>query len=259
MSGTTNNNKTIKFGASVRLLKAKGRELLFSGENHISLLLAILAVGVTAALPIAVSGMFYPFVSDGIYTLILLGLEFLFLSPLLTSVSRMSMRMSSGERVRFYEVFDDFSSVRTYLRSIAFSLVETVIFALTLFLAIMVAYFFSNDAAESFGNSIVPLALAAVVGTLSVMLVIFMIRLIPARAIFAMKGKVFSSIKTALKLTRKKTFKIVCIFITLLPLIFISVALVCLPLLIYTAPYMICIYGLATEKLLENNKDDIER
>jgi len=244
---------TKSFKSSCRLIKAKAKELMLTGENHINILLGLIAVSSAAVAPMLICSMLYDQLGDALYTLILLAMEFFFVLPMVFALIGMARAMSKGERVPFSKVFSPYASIKEYLRSIAMSLVATVILVIMMFgVAIVIGSvpsFFEEE------PRIVETAIGAIIGIIATALSVFLaFRLAAMPALLADGNGFWRSVKLSFSVTRKKCLRMLGIMISFLPLTAISVLAVCVPLYVYTLPYLLCVYSVGVDEMINNNE-----
>ena len=99
-----------------RLIKAKAKELMLAGENHINIILALIAVSSSAVAPVIICSMLYDQLGEVLYTVLLLSMEFFLISPMVYALIGMVMAMTRGEKVAFSKVFSPYGSVKEYFR-----------------------------------------------------------------------------------------------------------------------------------------------
>lgn len=239
----------------MRLVKAKAKELMLARENHLLLIFSLIVIGVTEILPQMVFSIIYAFFPYLIVDIALIIVSVLFIAPLLYGVLRISFRLANGEDCTIADLFEAFYSSEDYWRSILAAIVLLVIAAAeTALLAIPVAL------ADTLAGVMTNVWVSDIIGIVGLLGVLFGLLLLNGRMLlFPMlvaKGNgVWRAMELSLSMTRGKTLKILGYSIGFLPLVAVSVILVLVPMVIYTAPYMLCVYAIGVKMMCENNNE----
>lgn len=244
---------TKSFKSSCRLIKAKAKELMLAGENHINILLGLITVSSVAVAPILICSMLYDQLGDMLYILVLLTMELFLVLPMVFALIGMTRDMSKGERVPFSKIFLPYASIKGYLRSFAMSLATTVVLVMIIVGVSVVSMSVSSFFEE--GSKMVETAIGVTIGlavtTLSVLLAL---RLAAMPAFLADGNGFWRSTKLSFSITRKKSLRMLGLMISFIPLTAISVFAVCVPLYVYTLPYLLCVYSVGVDKMINNNE-----
>ena len=238
----------------MRLVKAKAKELMLSGANHLTLIFSLVLIAVSATVPLYVFSLiydFYPYVAVDIAMMVM---EVLVMAPLLFGLVSMSAKMADGEACRPADLFEAFSDFKTYKRSLVFFIVFALILALLVSLVALpfvAAYLMRN--AGMHDALIIAVTVAGVIATAFVSILSFC-RMSIAPILNAKGESVLASIKGSFMLTKKKGIKLVCFALGFIPLVLISVVAVFVPMLIYTAPYLLCVWTVGAKMIMENNE-----
>ena len=245
----------------MRLVKEKAKELMLAGENHLLLIFSLLIIGTTAILPrfiFSVIYAFYPYIAVDIALVVF---TILLIIPLWYGLLRVAWRSANGEKCTITDLFEAFRSFEVYLKSFLIS-VATVIIAAVEVMLILVPIAISETMIDL---AVKPLIADAVgiVGVLAVLLGLLLLnsRIMLFPMLAASGEKVFRSIGRSVKLTKGRAFRLLWYRMCFVPLVIVSVLGVLVPMIIYTAPYMLCAYAIGTKMMLENNNEShiIER
>ena len=238
----------------MRLVNAKAKELMLSGENHLVLIFALIVIGVMAVFPELLLSMIYGFIVYPYADIAMAVLGFFLISPLFYGLLYMVSNMADGERCDLHELFDAFASARRFLRSISLGLALLLTAAISvLLIALPIA---ASEWLEEAGAPQWLAALEGIVGTVMASAVVLLLTcrmsLFPMLAV--KEEGVFRAIARSFVLTKGKTFKLVRYALGFLPLVIVSILAVLVPMLIYTAPYMLCAYAIGVKMICENNE-----
>lgn len=238
----------------MRLVKAKAKELMFAGENHLTLIFSLLLITASAVVPLFVFSLIYEFYPYFVTDVAMLLMELLVVPPMLFGLVSMANKMAEGERCVLTDLFVGFSDFKTYRRSlfsfVAF-LVILVIFACPIAVPFVVAHLMRS---ASVGEGLI-LAEMIVGVVITSPLSIWLFCRMSIAPILNVKGEgVFRSTKRSFILTRKKGIKLVCFALRFIPLLFVSIVAVFVPMLIYTAPYLLCVWAVGAKMICENNE-----
>lgn len=240
----------------MRFVKSEAKELMLAGENHLLLIFSILIVGVTAVVPQYLFGLIYMFFPYAFVDKLLLALTCILEAPFVYGLLRIAMRISNGERCTLADLFEAYSSIGEFWRSLVLvasvilvSCIET--FAIALPIAV------ANVLKSSATTSELAATVIKIVGVVAVGIVLlwFNSRILPFPMLYAKGSGIFGAIGRSLRITKKRSFDVLCLQFSLLPLVAVSVIAVLVPLIIYTLPYLICIYAIGVNELCENNNE----
>jgi hypothetical protein len=235
-------------------VKAKAKELMFSGENHLTLIFSLIVISVSAVIPLFVFSLIYTFYPYIVIDIAMMAMEFFVLAPLLFGLLSLITKMADGERVHLTDLFEGFSSFKAYTRSLCLGLVSVIIVALlVLFVSLPLM---ASSWMKSAGLPAWICYSAGIVGTVvtSVIAILSACRmcLFP---IFVAKGNgIYLSFTRSLLCTRKKTAEILMLALSFLPLVIVSALMVLVPMLIYTAPYLLSVWAVGAKTICENNE-----
>ena len=238
----------------MRLIRAKAKEVMLSGENHLTLIFAIIVTAVSAIMPLFIFSLIYEFYPYVWVDVAMMLTELLVLSPMLYGITSIASGMADGDKALINDLFEGFSSLKRYKRSLKFGLAVIIVAAVLVFFAglpLIVLGWLGNAGLPGWVATLVGL-----VGTLisaPVALWLFCrVSLFPLLMI--REYGVLWAIKRSLVLTRGKGAELILFALSFLPLILVSVLIVFVPMLIYTAPYMLCVWAIGAKTIRENNE-----
>ena len=237
----------------MRLIKAKAKELMFSGENHLLLIFSLVIIGASLFIPQLIFAMIYAFYPYLWVDIALAVFTFLLAAPLLCGLLRMVWRSANGERCTIADLFEPFCTPFEYFRSVLITLLIAAILAAEVLIIIV---------PEVVTDMMLDTWIAHSVGFFGSLIVLFGLLVLNSRIfIFPMLAaggeKIFPSIAHSFRLTKGKTFRLLGYRLGFFPLLIVSILGVLVPLIIYTAPYMLCAYAIGVKTMCENNKDGI--
>ena len=239
----------------MRLVKSRARELMLAGENHLLLIFSLLIIGTTAIIPQLIFGIIYAFYPYLIVDIVCVVFTALLIAPLVYGVLRLVWRSANGEKCTIADLFEAFYTLEDYFRSFLLLLWTLLIAAIEVILLILPIAI--NE--WMIDLAVKPLIADAVgiVGFFGVLfgLLLFNSRIILFPMLTASGERVLRSIGRSVRITKKKAFRLLGYRISCLPLLIISVLGVLVPMIIYTAPYMLCAYAIGTKMMLENNNE----
>ena len=242
------------FRKKSRLISVKARELLLSGENYITLVFAIIVFALAAALPFVAYYMAYGSVSGELLIFAFFLLELFTAFPLLFGILRIAGLASQKADVSIPDVFYAFGSIKKYLKVISLGFIQIFKHLLPLSLGYIIAntviYVFnvSGDLAGWLALVIVLLAYALFLPLITRLYALNL--LVMADDVNVIKG-----VKLSWGYTRKSTALLVGYSLKSIPLLIISIAAVCVPLVLYTMPFLFCAYVISCRRLIQKQND----
>ena len=238
----------------MRLAKAKAKELMLSGENHLTLIFSLIIIAVSAVIPLFVFYLIYEFYPYAWVDAAMIAMEFFVLSPLLYGITSLVSGMADGENCRITDLFEALSGWKAYRRSLKFGAASVISTALLLLLAGLPLI--ASEWMESAGLPVWSSAIVGIAGALvSFPTVLWLCCRASLFPILAVKEHgSFQAIRRSFMLTRKKGRKLMLFALGFLPLVLVSVLAVFVPMLIYTAPYMLCVWAIGVKMICENNE-----
>ncbi len=245
--------RTKKLISSCRLIKAKAKELMLAGENHLNIILALITVSSAAVAPVLICSMLYGQLGEVLYTLLLLSMELFLVSPMVFALLGMVRAMAKGERSPFSVVFSPYGSIKEYLKSLMMSLISAILLLMMIFGVAMLV----GTAASLFNKemAVVEAVLSAFVGLIiTVLSVLLTFRLMVVPALVSDGVGLLRSVKRSFAATKRKGFRMLYLMLGLFPLTLISIIAVCVPLYVYTLPYLLCVYSVGVDALMKNNE-----
>ena len=239
-------------GKRTRNISAKAKELLFADENYITLILAVIIFALAGVLPIVALYMVSELVDRTILAVGFLAVEILTVAPLFFGLIRIAGLASKKADMGLLDIFFAFDSVKNYLRILLLTLVSILRITTPLAIGYIVSYLAVNFlGAPSW----------VMVAGMTVLFVLFLplnIRLYAVDFLVAADGDgVFRAIKVSWEYTRKNKKFLILYSIENLPLLIASVAAICVPLVIYTIPFLLCAYSISCRKLILLKQNDI--
>lgn len=239
---------------SMRLVKAKAKELMLSGENHLTLIFSLVVTAVSVIIPLCVFSLIYELCPYAWVDAAMLLTEYLVLSPLLYGITSIASGMADGEDRRIVDLFEAFSSLKMYKRSLKFGLAVIVAAAALSLLAGLPLTV--SGWLESAGLPKWVAVIVGIAGTLAsaptALWLFCRASLFPL--LMVREYGVFWAIKRSFVLTKGKGAELFLFALGFLPLVLVSVLAVFVPMLIYTAPYMLCVWAIGAKTIRENNE-----
>ena len=243
-----------KLGQSISVIKLKARELMLSGENHITLILAIIVATVTAITPIMSANMLYMWISEPVMDALVYAFWALITTPICIGILRLVCLMAKRQTTSLLDIFYGFSSFGTYVKYLGIAIVSFLVLSLPVvpigiaalirvLLAKLVCVEWILNAAT----------LASLVAT-ELVAIWLSCRLYFYSALAVSGNRVFRPLRQSFLKTRKKTRETICLWLSFLPLALVSIISILVPMVIYTLPYMLCAYALYVLDILEINQ-----
>lgn len=236
------------------LLRSKAKELMLSGENHIKLILAVIIIFASGVVPILISNMVYNYIEAPWADILLIAFEGLLVIPLWLGILRMATLMAKKNTVSVSDLFFAFSSVRAYFKFLLVGVISLILFVLPIILLIFII-----------GLIMTMEIVGAIELIAQVAVLAFFIALLLPSIWLCCRASLFSALAVnekgvikpffkSIKKTKRKATEIFVSFVGMFPLLIISVLAILLPLVVYTLPYMLCMYAIGAENLIENNE-----
>ena len=239
---------------SVSVIKLKARELMLSGENHITLILAIIVATVTAVAPIMILNMIYMWISQGVMDTLLFAFWAFITAPICMGILRLACLMAKRQSTSLTELFYGFSSFRTYVKYLGIAIVSLLVFLLPV-VPIILAALLRVILAKLVSVEWILNATEWATFIISELLAIWLSCRLSFYSALAVSGnRVFRPLRQSFWRTRKKTRKTLRLWLSFLPLAFVSIIAILVPMVIYTLPYMLCAYALCALDIIENNQ-----
>ena len=237
-----------------RLISAKARELLFADENYITLILTIIVFAVVFMLPLIVY-LAYGSVNENSLILAFWLMEFFLAFPLLFGIVRIVGLASKKADIKLMDVFYAFVSVRKYFKVIFLGFIQIfkhlTPISIGYILAHLVVYIFKIRSDLSIWVVIV-FALTVYALFLPLISKLYTVNLLT----MADDVGVIRAIKLSWSYTRKNVLFLIAFSTKTIPLIMISIAAICVPLVIYTIPFLFCAYAVNCRKLIQTQKQN---
>ena len=240
-----------------RLINAKAKELLFADQNYITLILAVIVFALALILPLIAYYIAYGLVNENYLILFFLLIEFFVTFPLVFGIVRMVGLASEKFDMGLAEVFYAFGSAKKYFRVIFLGFIQIfkhlTPISLGCILAHLVIYVFKIRSDISIW---VIIAFAVAVYALFLPLVskFYAVNLLAT----ADDLGVIKSVRLSWSYTRKNIRFLIAFSIKTIPLLIVSIAAICVPLVIYTMPFLFCAYAVNCRKLIQmQKKNDI--
>ena len=239
-----------------RNISAKAKELLFADENYVTLILSVIIFALAGVLPIVALYMMSELVDQTILSVGFLAVEILTVAPLFFGLIRISGLASKKADMGLLDIFFAFDSVKNYLRILLLTLVSI----LRITTPLSIGFILARLAISTFNIT----GMLSMISTVVLMLLVYAlflplnIRLYAVNFLVAADGeKIASSIRRSWEYTSKSTVFLLAYSIKMLPLLIASVAAICVPLVIYTIPFLLCAYSISCRKLIILKQNDI--
>lgn len=239
----------------MRLCKLKAKELMLSGENHLLLIFSLMILGATAIILQLIFSMIYAFFPYLMVDVALYVMTFLIEAPLVYGILRVVWRGADGEKCTIADIFEAFYTIGEWWRAILIFIIILIIAAAEIFLLAI-----PLSASEWMAELSISVKLADSLGVVGFFAVLFGLALLNCRMslfpMIAVKGLgVFKAIRCSFSLTKGRTFRLWGYHLGFVPLLIVSALAVLVPMLIYTAPYMLCVYAIGVKMMCENNNE----
>lgn len=236
----------------IRLLKSKARDLLFAGQNHLQFILAFIIVATFCVIPIVTCYLAGELFDEAAITVILLVIEIFVAFPLFSGIYVMVGNASRNKEYGLIDIFFAFSSIKNYFRVIFMNLICFLKYVTPLSIGFIVY----TVAAEILGSFNVPHELALAVGGIIMTVVIVLLlplcsRFYAVRFLVTVEDLgVIKAVKRSWQITKRNSLKLIFLNISLLPIAILSVAALLVPFVMYTFPFLMCVYSVTCGKLL---------
>ncbi len=238
-----------------RLISAKARELLFADENYITLILTVIIFAVALILPLIAYYIAYGSVNENYLILAFLSMEIFLAFPLLFGIVRIAGLASKKADVELMDVFYAFGSVKKYFKVIFLGFIQAfkhlTPISLGCILAHLVIYIFKIRSDLSIGVIIV-FALTVYALFLPLISKLYAVNLLT----MADDVGVIKAIKLSWGYTRENVRFLIVFSTKMIPILIISIAAICVPLVIYTMPFLFCAYAVNCRKLIQTQKQN---
>lgn len=248
-----------KKNISVRANSAKAKQLLHSGENHIFLILAFIAAVGFAAVPLIITFMLSHFIEDMILVAIMIVMEALVVLPVFLGIYRMAGLACRKECFGIIDIFYPFTSIKMYLRSILLSVINILRISTPIsvgfILASVIIFCLKMTSLTYFVTAIIGGAVGFI-GALALIPLSFKFYAL-TYLVVTEEMSVPAAICRSFRMTRGRLWQIVIQRIRIIPLTMISIATICLPLTLYTFPYLVCQYSVSCLRLAKHDTYDL--
>lgn len=238
-----------------RLISAKSRELLLSDENYITLIFAVIIFAFAIILPFIAYYMAYG-AADGVLIFALFIFIELFVSvPILFGSFRIAGLASKKADMGIVDVFFAFCSIKNYFRAIILSFIHIFKIITPLSIGYILAYAVINifNIPNEWSTWVTVAGLAAsFVLFLPLILRFYAVDLL----VTADDEGVINAIRLSWGYTRKNIAFLLKYSLKMLPLLIVSIVAVCVPLLVYTLPFLFCAYAIVCRKLILPQKQN---
>ena len=243
------------FRKKSKLINAKARELLFANGNYITLLFAVIVFAVALILPFIAYYIAYGSINENVLILIFLLIEWLLSFPLLFGIIRISGLASKKADTGLIDIFYAFESVKNYFRVIFLGFIQIfkhlTPFSLGFILAHLTVYIFKIPSDLAIW---VVIAFSVIVYTLFLPLIC---RFYTVNILAVSDGVgVIKAIKLSWGYTRKNERFLIAFSLKMIPILIVSIAAICVPLVIYTIPFLFCAYAVNCRKLILSQKQN---
>ena len=240
------------FGKRTRIISAKAKELLFADENYITLILSVIIFALAAVLPFIAYYMAHGLVDGPWLTITFAALEILTAAPLFFGVIRIAGLASKKADMGLLDIFFAFDSAKNYFRILLLILVSIVRITTPLSIGYIVSYL----AVNLLGAPSEVIGLGMILSF--VLFLPLNVRLYAVNFLVAADGEgIVRSIRKSWEYTCKNIMFLLAYSIKMLPLLIVSVAAICVPLVIYTIPFLLCAYSISCRKLILLKQNDI--
>jgi len=257
--GTTESAWSNKVLSISKLSMCKGRELLLSGRNHLSLINGEMFSAIALVFPLIICNLLSGVVENDIAIVAIYALVvFLTATPVLFGVVKIAGGAYRGEAIDLRELFYAYASFLKYIKLIFLGLVNLLRLITPISIGLIFAVVLDKVLAST---SISP----RLVGLICIALWIFVtfVCTLFTQRLYAVSYLVIcedlgtiEAIKYSWRITRGYTWQILKLRVKLLPLTIGSIIVVCMPLFAYTIPYRVCVYIVMCNKLMAGEQTD---
>lgn len=228
--------------------RSRARQLLFSGGNYITLVLACILCVPPIVLSYLLTGLVAEFTVPWVPTVMFDLLSFFVCLPMLMGAVRVAVALYCGGARPLSELFFAFSSYGTYIKTLVLG--ATAILNLGLKLApAAFTYVFVIRLAGGFLPYFVPTALIVALGLLAgaavYVLIDFLLSPFDGMLFYAFADggvRIIKGIGMAVRNRHGSLLRSAAVDLASLALIFLSALPLCLPLFLFTLPYLLCRY-----------------
>ena len=247
----------------IKLLKSKALELLCARKNYIELILAFIIASTFCIIPIVVCSLTSELLDETIFTIVLLCIEVFISIPIFSGIYRMIGKACRNKEYGLVDIFFAFTSTRNYFRVIFMNIISFLKYVTP----ISIGFILSITLRDILGNfNILYELVAIIVGVFMAAVILVLLplcnRFYAVRFLVTAEDyDIIGAIKRSWRITKRKAIKLTSLNFSLLPILLISVVALLVPLVIYTFPFLICVYSVACRRLLreeETNKILIE-
>lgn len=246
---------------NLKIIREKSRELLLSHENHLNFVFAIVLFGVSLILPFMAYALYYNAMGKVVSLVILILTEILLALPVLSGVYKIIGKALNKREWGLSEVFFAFSSTRNYFKTLLLSLFTIIKYITPISCGII-----AGSVSDAILRRLNILYGVVAVAKLSVAFLTILLFLPLVNRFYAVSYLVLSedmsivkSIGTSWRATKGKTLKLISVSISFVPVALVSVAALCVPMVVYTAPYLICVYSLISMKTVWEYKIEMKK
>jgi hypothetical protein len=240
------------FQKNIKLLKSKALELLYAGQNHIQFVLALIIAATFCVIPIVICFLASELLDETVLTVLLFVMEIFVAFPLFSGIYCMVGNASRNKEYGLIDIFFAFSSIKNYFRVIFMNLICFLKYVTPL----SIGFIMYTVAVEILGSFNVPHELALSVGWILIIVSIVLLlplcsRFYAVRFLVTVEDLgVIKAVKRSWQITKRNALKLIFLNISLLPLAILSVVALLVPFVVYTFPFLMCVYSVTCGKLL---------
>lgn len=253
---------------NARSLKRKARELLYAGQNHLELIISIIIAVTFCVVPIVACYLASEVIDENVLDILLMAIEIFISIPLFSGIYRMIGLAFKNKEYGLIDIFWAFSSIKNYFKVIFMNFISF----LKTITPLSIGFILSTVAVEILGNLNIMHELAVAIGGM-IMAVEVLLFLPLCSRFYAVRFLVtveycgvIQAVKYSWRLTKRNSVKLTLLNISLWPIALVSVVALLVPFIVYTLPFLICVYTVVcgklvradeTEKLLIELQNDI--
>ena len=235
---------------------SKGRELLHAKRNHLQLINGEMFFAIALIFPLIICSLLsFVIENDVAVTVLYACFAFFTAVPMLFGIFKMAGCAYHDEIVDQRDVFYAYASFHKYIKAIFLGLINL----LKMITPISCGLILGVGLDKVLSVTVLSSELIAFLCIALWLAVAFLLYLI-AQRLYAVSYLVvcedlgvIEAIKYSWKITRGRIWQIMKLRIKLLPLTIVSIAVVCMPLFVYTVPYRLCIYSVVCNKFKKEN------
>lgn len=227
------------------VVRSRARELLFSGGNYITLVLALALCAPPFVLVYVLSATVAAYTVLWVPYAMLFILAFLVAVPMVLGAVRVAVAIYGKSENPLSEMFFAFSSPWVYLRTLALA----VILIAKLTVSVLPALTVKSFVFAALRSVNVMTDLASLLGVIAGVMIFVLLEALLARFqgllffAFADGGvEVLKAVDRSWRHCKGRTLQSLKLWLWFVPLVIISALPVCIPLILYTVPYMLCVY-----------------